>query len=373
MNDTPDFAQGVEQRLFAKAMSKRLPIYGNLELTPLCNMNCDMCFVRLSPQEMSSKGRLRTVEEYIRLVDEMREAGVLFIQLTGGEPLIYPDFRKLYTRLIESGMVVTVNTNGTLIDDDWADFFASHPPRRINITLYGADNETYHSLCHLDRGYDKTVAAIQRLKQRGVMVKLNHSVTQKNQDQLDKIIQVATLLDVPIKVDTYMYPSVRERSKPFDHNVKLKAEEMAAIDHDLLKRSLPSDAYRDYCRKQLERMEEWYRSMTQKTPHPKPINCNAGRCAFIVNWQGMLRPCIMMDTPSVDVFETGFAQGWNIISEAASHITFSPSCSVCKMLPICKVCAASAILETGNNHDAPQYLCQSAQAFYTILQQNSHY
>ena len=88
MNNLPDITLGVEQKLFAKAVNNRLPIYGNLELTALCNMNCDMCFVRLSPQEMKSRGRLRTVDEYIRLVDEMREAGVLFIQLTGGEPLL---------------------------------------------------------------------------------------------------------------------------------------------------------------------------------------------------------------------------------------------------------------------------------------------
>ena len=208
MNDIPDIIQGVEQKLFVKAINKRLPIYGNLELTPLCNMNCDMCFVRLSPHEMSSKGHLRTVAEYIRLVDEMREAGVLFIQLTGGEPLTYPGFRDIYLHLIESGIVVTVNTNGTLLDDDWADFFASHPPRRINITLYGSDNEAYQTLCHHPHGFDLTLAAIKRLKRRGVMVKLNHSVTQKNRDQLDEIIRVASSLDVPVKVDTYMYPCI---------------------------------------------------------------------------------------------------------------------------------------------------------------------
>ena len=143
MNNLPDITLGVEQKLFAKAVNNRLPIYGNLELTALCNMNCDMCFVRLSPQEMKSRGRLRTVDEYIRLVDEMREAGVLFIQLTGGEPLLYPGFKQIYLHLLESGFVVTVNSNGTLIDDEWSDFFAAHPPRRINITLYGADPKTY--------------------------------------------------------------------------------------------------------------------------------------------------------------------------------------------------------------------------------------
>ncbi|MBR3454808.1 MAG: radical SAM protein [Bacteroidaceae bacterium] len=373
MNDIPDIIQGVEQKLFVKAINKRLPIYGNLELTPLCNMNCDMCFVRLSPHEMSSKGHLRTVAEYIRLVDEMREAGVLFIQLTGGEPLTYPGFRDIYLHLIESGIVVTVNTNGTLLDDDWADFFASHPPRRINITLYGSDNEAYQTLCHHPHGFDLTLAAIKRLKRRGVMVKLNHSVTQKNRDQLDEIIRVASSLDVPVKVDTYMYPCIRERSRPYNRDVRLRAEEMVKIDEGLNKRVFIPESYKELCRNRLAKLDEWTRKEVDgKTAHPMHFNCNAGRCVFIVNWQGMLRPCIMLDTPSVDVFATGFVEGWNIISESAKKVTFSPACSVCKLLPICKVCAASAILETGNNHDAPQYLCQSAQALHNILQQSAN-
>ena len=71
-------------------------------------------------------------------------------------------------------------------------------------------------------------------------------------------------------------------------------------------------------------------------------------------------------------FDAILVEGWNIISESAKKVTFSPACSVCKLLPICKVCAASAILETGNNHDAPQYLCQSAQALHNILQQSAN-
>ena len=367
MNNLPDITLGVEQKLFAKAVNNRLPIYGNLELTALCNMNCDMCFVRLSPQEMKSRGRLRTVDEYIRLVDEMREAGVLFIQLTGGEPLLYPGFKQIYLHLLESGFVVTVNSNGTLIDDEWSDFFAAHQPRRINITLYGADPKTYRSLCHYEQGFDRTVAAIQKLTSKGVMVKLNHSVTHQNYDQLGKIMTIADELHVPIKVDSYMYPSVRERLHPYNNNARVTAEEMAQIDEELNKRSLPPETYHEYCRKRLEKVEEWAESQKTDKPHPLSFNCNAGRCAFIVNWQGMLRPCIMLDKPSVDVFETGFVKGWDIISDASSHITFSPSCSICKLLPICKVCAASAILETGNSEDKPPYLCQSAEALYRLL------
>ena len=48
----------------------------------------------------------------------------------GGEPLLVPGFKELYLALKAEGMVLTLNTNGTLLDEQWADFFARHKPRQ---------------------------------------------------------------------------------------------------------------------------------------------------------------------------------------------------------------------------------------------------
>ena len=123
----------IEQQMFAMATEKKVPLYGVLELLPLCNLNCDMCYVRMSREEMEEVGRLRTMEEWTKTAEDMMRAGTLFVLLTGGEPLLYPHFRELYQKLRELGMIITINTNGTLIDEAWADFFAENKPRRINI------------------------------------------------------------------------------------------------------------------------------------------------------------------------------------------------------------------------------------------------
>lgn len=143
-----------EKYLIEKAACSHVPLNASLELLPLCNMNCDMCYVRLSRAEMESQGRLRSADEWLALA-EQRDAGTLFILLTGGEPLLYPEFRTVYLGLRRMGMILTVNTNGTLVDEEWAEFFAEHPPRRINITLYGTDEETYEKLCHYPGGFEK--------------------------------------------------------------------------------------------------------------------------------------------------------------------------------------------------------------------------
>ena len=65
---------------------------------------------------MEAKGRLRTADEWLEIGRQMKDAGVLFLLLTGGEPFLYPDFRRLYLELRKMWMIITINTNGTLIN-----------------------------------------------------------------------------------------------------------------------------------------------------------------------------------------------------------------------------------------------------------------
>ena len=94
-----DDASTFERSFLQKARQQHIPITGALELLPLCNMNCDMCYVRLSRSEMEYQGQLRTVDEWILLAQQMQKAGTLFLLLTGGEPLLFPDFKTLYLEL----------------------------------------------------------------------------------------------------------------------------------------------------------------------------------------------------------------------------------------------------------------------------------
>ena len=108
-----DDASTFERSLLQKARQKHIPVTGALELLPLCNMNCDMCYVRLSRSEMERQGRLRTVEEWVRLAEQMQKAGTVFLLLTGGEPLLFPDFKTLLSGPeSESRRAVPVCTGG---------------------------------------------------------------------------------------------------------------------------------------------------------------------------------------------------------------------------------------------------------------------
>lgn len=357
-----DDASAFEISLIQKARRQHIPVTGALELLPLCNMNCDMCYVRLSPKEMRRAGRLRTTEEWLSLAEELRQSGVLFLLLTGGEPLLFPDFKKLYLGLRSLGMILTINTNGTLLDESWADFFAEHKPRRINITLYGADAASYDRLCHYPQGFDQTVRAIRLLRERNVDVKISCSVTKKNPHDFPKIFALGEKLGVPVHADHYMMPAVRERSLPFDAQVRLNPEDAAALALKALKLQLTGNIFRQYVQESIRRVHD--------PAFPRGsgrISCLAGNCSFFLNWQGFLFPCVMLSEISAPVFDLGFAAAWKKISAAAQNLSLSRKCCQCRFQPLCRTCAAAAFLETGSYQGSPHYLCRYAEHYYHLL------
>lgn len=339
-----------EKRLCEKATALNIPINGTFELTPLCNMNCDMCFVRLNADEMHKQGRLRTVDEWLRVANEMKNEGVIFILLTGGEPLLYPDFKKLYLELRKMGMIVTINTNGTLIDEEWADFFAQNLPRRINITLYGTSRDQYTHLCHYSDGYEKALHAIQLLNKRNVPVKMNGSLTAINKENRFELVELAKSMNTYLKIDTYMYPVERERNKPFNQQSRLTPYDAAKEKVEILKQEHSEEEF-------IEIAKEFISLTEVDSADDTHVHCRAGRSSFAINWQGQMMPCLFLNTLSVPVFEMGFKQAWTQLVSDTYKITLSSKCASCGLRKVCQSCAACALSETGSFDQVPEYMC----------------
>lgn len=353
----------IERILLDQAKRTRTPANGSIELLPLCNMNCDMCYVRLSREEMERQGRLRTADEWLEIGRQMKEAGVLFLLLTGGEPFLYPEFRRLYLELRKMGMIITINTNGTLIDEDLAQFLGRYKPRRVNITLYGTDEETYANLCHYPGGYEKTLRGIRLLRKYGVDVKVGGSLAGANKDDLDKLLDVQEELDIPVRVDTYMMPATRERELPYNMQSRLNPEEAAQARIHALKREMGPELFPQYVQQSIYRADHPEPAETK----PGHMSCMAGQCSFTINWQGEMRPCVILSEPAVSVFEVGFEAAWKYIVEETQKILLNAKCSTCHMRHLCRTCAASALLETGSYDGVPDYMCRYAEESLRLL------
>ncbi len=350
----------LEKMLLNEAACKQRPINGSLELLPLCNMHCKMCYVRLDYEDVLQQGGLLSLEKWMTMAKEMHEAGVLFLLLTGGEPLLYPKFKEIYLELQKLGMVLTINTNGTIINEEWADFFAKHRPRRINVTLYGASEKTYESLCQYKNGYSKTLNGIRLLKERNIEVKINGSITKENEHDLTKIYQIGKKFGIPVHVDTYMSPKAKKDSVDSFREYRLEPEEAAYAEYVSLKYELSEENFICYREKKVKEIKE-------KKSYLDGFSCMAASCSFSIDWKGNLRPCVMEDRLSFSVLDLGFKSAWKEMIKKSQSYEVYKKCNNCEYRPVCKICVASSNLEA-NKEGVPEYLCRYAKKMTELLQ-----
>lgn len=351
--------------LHRKAGMTGIPLSGTFELSPICNMDCRMCYVKMTKADMdASGGRLRTVEEWVDLAKKAQEKGMLFLLLTGGEPFLWKDFRMLYTELKKLGLVITINTNGTMIDEETVEWLKKDPPSRLNITLYGASDETYERLCRNPKGYTQTTHAISLLKEAGIGVKLNCSITPYNYQDIPAIIEYAKTNDLIVEGSAYMFPPLRRDASKVGYNDRFTPEKAAEMLAEVM---------------YLQRGKEWFKYHVEALekgeeaiPHGEEecqleagetIQCRAGKSSFWMTWDGRMLACGMINKPVAYPFEEGFEKAWKKIRKETSEIRLPVACANCEKKKQCRACAAMVMTETGGFTEKPEYRCKMQDAY----------
>lgn len=103
--------------IWLKARRDCRPVTATFELTPLCNFRCRMCYVRLDESRIPEFGRLNSTDEWLSLASQAMKMGLYTVTLSGGEPLLHPEFEKIYVGLSRMGLLVSILSNGSLLTE----------------------------------------------------------------------------------------------------------------------------------------------------------------------------------------------------------------------------------------------------------------
>lgn len=349
--------------LWRKAGEMRLPLTGAFELLPVCNLHCKMCYVRKSMKEVKAMGGLLPTEQWLEFAKQAKDEGMLYPLLTGGEPLLRQDFQEIMAKMQEMGLQVSINSNGTLIDEKLARWMEKHCPTKINITLYGASEESYQNLCGDGDAFCRVHRAVEYLKQYHIPVKFNTSITPENVNDLDTIMAYAQSVDIPIQVATYMFPPVRRNADMVGKNHRLPPEEaaLARVKADMLQ----NDS--EWFCMQVARWSKFVpltNNILQGNAENRncKMTCRAGRCSFWLDWQGNLGNCGMYSSTKVPVKGRTFAEAWKQVVEETEQVRYSPVCTNCPNFRLCHACIAMVYNECGDIDGRPEYLCRMNQA-----------
>lgn len=365
--DALDAFSGNYSKLIAqKALEKRLPLSGTFELLPYCNMRCEMCYIVHKPT-VEWKKSLHSVEFWESVFDQAIEQGMLYALITGGEPLLYPEFDKLLECISKKPIHFALNTNGTLLDREWAQRLANIAPGRLNISLYGGSNETYDRLCHNPKGFDQVTEAFALLNEYGIPYRVHTTITPDNYNDFNQIIEVCNEYRAPLQMVYYMFPPYRKDQGIILNDGRFTPEQAANVAIKILKHRNPDPKAR---RMQLEATCACFAEPERYSLYgSKEIACRGGYASFWIDWKGCISGCGIHTAEHIDLTKKSFGDAWKQVVQATENTLLSEKCQYCRYRCICPVCAAAAFSETGDVAGTPKYLCEFSEIYARLLKE----
>lgn len=321
--------KALKKVLYTEARRQKTPFLGTFELTPLCNLQCKMCYVRLSPQQAAQNGRMLTADEWIDLGRQAADAGTLELLLTGGEIFSRADFPLIYRELSQMGFRIILFTNATLIDDAALALLESSPPSEIGITMYGASPETYQKVCGDGKWFDLALKNTERLVKTlgSTQIALRGTYIRDNVGDIDAMKEFAGELGIPFRISHATMKGIRGASTEIE-KFRLSLDEI----------------------KELNRIHLGYVDESDGTPpenYTGAMTCNAALCEYAVAWNGRMLPCLSFSTPYVDLTQNTFKGGWEQLLGLRDGISVPKQCHDCDLSEYCGWCPAIVQAERG--------------------------
>ena len=136
---------------------------------------------------------------------------------------------------------------------------------------------------------------------------------------------------------------------------------------EVLQREMGEEVFAQYRKIQLDEAE----NTPEGEAVPGQMACRAGKSSFVVNWQGEMRSCVVLDKPSIPLRDVEFEKAWKFTKKETESLRISARCSSCKLRKVCNTCVAAAIAETGKADGVPEYLCRYTEATVRYLKETS--
>jgi radical SAM protein with 4Fe4S-binding SPASM domain len=341
------------EEVYQKMLRRHLPMAGFLELTERCNLSCAHCYINRAPGDREAQMRELTTSQWQNLLNDMAQAGVLGLVLTGGETMLRNDFREIYSHAKKCGMIINLFSNGTLIDPGLADFLRDLTPSMVEITIYGRTPETYEAVTRVPGSHERCLRGIDLILARGIPLALKTMVMTIHAHELWDLKAWAEGLGVHFRYDMALNARIDGGKQPLP--LRLSPEQVVEFD-----------------RKDKKRYQEWL-EFAAKFVRPRDSEylyaCGAGLASFSIDSYGKIYPCLISRSAAYDVTQGSFAEGWQ---EFLPQVRLQKPrkeypCGSCELLALCEQCPGWAHLEHGEPDCPVDYLCRVAHLRAQLL------
>lgn len=336
---------------FTKSIVKskqRLPLQGHIELTYRCPYKCKHCYCKNESKE--EKGALF----WRRILKNISDLGGLSVTLTGGDPILHPDFIDIYKYAKSLGFLINVFTTGYHLDDNIIEEFKINPPLNIEITLNSLKASVYEDIVQRQGSFKKTMRTIKEIKSLSLPLILKCNGLKQNKTEVLKIKEFSSNLlgEKRFKFDSFIFPCMNREDTPKKYRLSPKdITKIEKSDYDMF----------------LERVNS-FKGEEEPICVDRLYNCKSWWSSYYINPSGKLKFCSISDNYSSDLSKISFEQGFDKFSKV---LTEKPNkvivCNECNIRKYCNWCPERAFLETGSRYLKVDYYCDLAKETKSFL------
>jgi radical SAM protein with 4Fe4S-binding SPASM domain len=342
---------GLMAEMAAKALKLNIPLSVQLDLTYRCNERCIHCYL-----DHDDHGEM-TTSEIKGLLDQMADAGVFFLTISGGEILMRRDFFEILEHAHARTFSIKLKTNGVLIRKKEAERMRALGVESVQISVYSHRAEVHDAITKMPGSFRQSIEAIRLLRTLGIHVTMANVLMVQNAQDYPGVRALAAELGAKCTLDPTITPMMDGDRSILELNV-----DKAAL----------REVFRDAAL--VGNVEEF-------CAPPQGVDadaldmlpCSAGHTACYVSPYGDVYPCVQFPLPSGNVRRTRFVDIWRDspqLKEVRSiTLRDMPSCSQCTHGATCTRCPGLAYLE--GNMRGPSYQdCEKSYARTGIPSEN---
>ena len=326
-----------------RALDRGVPLSAHLDVTYRCNERCEHCYL-----DHDDHGEMTTAE-MCDVLDQLAEAGVFFLILSGGEVLMRRDFFQILEHARALLFSVKIKTNAFMIREPEADRMRELGVQSVQVSIYSHRPEVHDAVTKLPGSLKRSIAGIRFLKSRGLNVIIANVLMRRTLGDYAGVQALASELGVQFTMDPTVTPKMDgDRSIV---GLGIGGDELRQVFHN----------------------PELVGNVEEFCTLPKPVNddvldelpCSAGHTACYISPYGDIYPCVQFPLPTGNLRKQKFAEIWRDspqLNEVRSiHARDLPVCSTCAHVGSCTRCPGLAYME-GNLRGPSSQDCEKSFA-----------
>ncbi len=334
---------GLMEEMAAKALRLNVPLNVQLDLTYRCNERCVHCYL-----DHNDHGEMSTAE-IVHLLEEMADAGVFILTLSGGEIFLRKDFFEILEHARRLMFCVKLKTNAVFIGEKEAARIRELGVESIQVSIYSHRAEVHDGITLVSGSLMRSLKAIRFLKSQGLKVVIANVLMAQNMQDYSGVRALAAEFGVECTLDPTVTPMMDGNRSTVSLGVASEALRDVFRDPSLV------GDIDEFC---------------AISPEPgegalDAIPCSAGHTACYVSPYGDVFPCVQFPLSTGNVRRERFADIWRNsekMKEVRSiHLKDLTTCTSCSHVSSCTRCPGLAFME-GNMRGPSSQDCEKSFA-----------